>query len=167
MDGSSSDRIWEIIVKKNYLDELSSVKFFVQLCRSIDHDPTFQQVWDKTSKIVGDTVTFEQALNSVMEKEQSLIIKAFAKVKCDESSSDDVWCLMMKEAEKDNIDILAAFKIYILYYRDIKNDKVFQAIMHTLDIVIDDMNCNEALDFAVQNNKSIILKSIKKARKEW
>ena len=59
---------------------------------------------------------------------------------------------------------MTAFKVYILYYRALKSDMVFQAIMKTLDITADVMDFNAALDFAVQTNKSLILKAIAKTR---
>ena len=71
---------------------------------------------------------------------------------------------MLQEAENDNVDDLEAFKIYILYYRGIKRDKVFQAIMETLEIATQaGMTFNEGLNFAVQDKKSFILKAIGKS----
>ena len=63
--------------------------------------------------------------------------------------------------------MLETFKIYLLYYHSVKHDKVFQAIMKTLEIAIGfKMNFEEALDFAIQNNKSLITWALAKARNE-
>ena len=170
-DDEMHEKIWEIIALKNYLDELSSVKFFTRLCQNIDHDHTFQRVWNKTQALVDDAVTFKQALDKTIEKEKSLIYRAFANAKEEKCSSGgdegDIWCLMLQEIEEDNFDELDAFKMYILYYQSIKRDNVFRAIMKTLVLVRGDMDFEEALNFAVERNKSLILQAIKKARKEW
>ena len=52
VDGSSSGedyddpavhkKIWGIIAHNDYYDELSSLKFFIRLRQSIEHDETFQ-----------------------------------------------------------------------------------------------------------------------------
>ena len=64
----------------------------------------------------------------------------------------------------DNVDVLEAFKIYILYYQGIRKDKVFQAIMETLEITTKaGLTFNEALNFAVQDKKSLILKALSKS----
>ena len=70
---------------------------------------------------------------------------------------------MLQEAEDDNVDVLEAFKMYILYYRCLKHDKVFQAIAKTLNLVREDgINFEQALNFAVQENKSLILQRLSK-----
>ena len=109
-------------------------------------------------------LTFKEALDTIIEKEKSLIHRAFANAKECESNGDDVWCSMLQEAENDTVDVLEAFKIYILYYQGIKSDNVFQAIMKTLEIATKSgMNFDEALNFAVQDKKSLILKAIRKS----
>ena len=80
---------------------------------------------------------------------------------------NDVWCSMLQEAQDDNVDVLVAFKIYVLYYQSIKRDKVFQAIMKTLDTITEnDDDFDFALDFAIQNKKTLISKEISRARNE-
>ena len=69
------EKIWEIIAQKNYLDELSAVKYFCRLRLSIDHDQTFQRVMDKTTQELRDNdaenLTFNDALDKTIENEKS------------------------------------------------------------------------------------------------
>ena len=106
------------------------MKFFVQLRHSIDQDETFQLVLNKIQTLIDNVeiLTFKEALNNIIEKEKSRIIQAFANAKeCetnDDDGDDDVWCSMINEAENDNVGILEAFKIYVLYYQGIKKEKI-------------------------------------------
>ena len=135
---------------------------------------------NKTQALVDDAedLTFKDALDKTIEKEKRLIYQAFANAKeekCESSNNNNggdedttnVWCLMLQEIEEDNFDVLEAFKIYMLHYHSVKHDKVFQAIMKTLEIAIGvDTNFEEALDWTVQNNKSLITWALAKARNE-
>ena len=80
-DGSSSgedhddkavhDKIWGIIAHNNYIDELSSLKFFVRLRQSIDHDETFQRVIKRIRILLlrddAEHLTFNEALDKIIE----------------------------------------------------------------------------------------------------
>ena len=69
-DDQIDDKIWEIIAQNNYLDELSSLKFFVQLQHSIDQDVTFQLVLNKVRALVDNVehLSFKEALDTIIEK---------------------------------------------------------------------------------------------------
>ena len=133
-----------IIDHNDYYDELSSLKFFVRLRQSIEHDETFQQVIKRTRALLlrdGDEhlTTFNEALDKIIENEKSLIYQSFVnntkEEKCDgndhqapSNSEDDkvcatnsVWCLMLKEIKEENLDVLEVFKLYIIYYLNIKS----------------------------------------------
>ena len=117
-------------------------------------------------------IWLNEALDKVIEKEKSLIYRSFADTtkdeKCDGGDGGtNVWWLMLKEIEEDNLDVLEAFKIYILYYLNIKCDKVFRAIMKTLVLARegDGMNFEEALDFAVNTNRYLISQAITKVKR--
>ena len=89
------------------------MNFFARLLQSIDHDQTFQRVWNKTQSLVGDAedLTFEEALDTVMEKEKSLIYQAFGNVKGEECESSDtnVWFLILQETEDNNVNVFGNF----------------------------------------------------------
>ena len=78
-----------------------------------------------------------------------------------------VWCLMLKEIEEDNLDVLEVFKLYIIYYLNIKSDKVFKAVLKTLISAREDdgMNFEEAFDFAVNMNRYRISQAITTAKR--
>ena len=121
-------------------------------------------MWNKTQTVVDDAedLTFEKALDKTIEKEKPLIYRAFANAK-ELCENENVWCLMLQEAEDDNVDVLEAFNMYIQYYRCLKYDKVFQAITKTLNLVRENgINFEQALNFAVQENKSLILQRLSK-----
>ena len=197
-DGSSSgedhddkavhDKIWGIIAHNNYIDELSSLKFFVRLRQSIDHDETFQRVIKRTRTLLlrddTDHLTFNEELDKIIENEKSLIYRSFTNTttkegKCSgddapsnseggEGGATSVWCLMLKELEEeDNLDVLETFKLYIIYYLNIKSDKVFKAILETLLLAIKDdgLNFEDALDFAINTNRFRISQAIRKVKR--
>ena len=114
-DGSSGEdddqmdkKIWEIIAQKCRPydhDKLSSLKLFVRLRQSIDHDQTFKRMLNKTRALVdgAEDLTFKEALAKTIEKEKRLIYQAFANTKEDKCESSNnggdegtanVWCLM-------------------------------------------------------------------------
>ena len=69
----------------------------------------------------------------------------------------------MQEADDNNVDVLEAFKMYIQYYRCLKHDKVFKAITKTLNSAREEgINFEQALNFAVKENKSLILQTLPK-----
>ena len=72
--------------------------------------------------------------------------------------TSSVWCLMLKEIKEDNLDVLEVFKLYIIYYLNIKSDKVFKAILETLLSAIKDdgLNFKDELDFAINTNRFLI-----------
>ena len=73
----------------------------------------------------------------------------------------NVWCLMLKEIEEDNLDVLEVFKLYIIYYLNIKSDKIFKAILKTLVLARED----EKMDFAVNMNRYSISQAITKVKR--
>ena len=48
------------------------------------------------------------------------IYYGFEKTECD-PNDENVWCLMLKEAENNNVDVLETFKIEMLFYQSITN----------------------------------------------
>ena len=195
-DDEMDAKIWRIVGCKSChegCDELSSFKFFVRLRQNIDHDETFQKVL-KTARAIRESecLTFKEALDKAIEKRKSLIFRAFAKAREESSSGDEnssndedtnrwctdrvhVWHLILQEVEDENRDLLENFETYILYYRSLKRDKVYQVVMKTLELARGvGMSFNEALDFAVKNSKLLITRTVAKAKgeakrlgKEW
>ena len=114
-DPAIHEKIWRIISHNDYYDELSSLKFFVRLRQAIEHDQTFQRVIKRTRALLlrddgGEHLTFNDALDKIVEDEKSLIYKSFVdNTKEEKCASDDqapsnsendvtssVWCLILK-----------------------------------------------------------------------
>ena len=127
-------------------------------------------------------MTFNEALDKIIENEKSLIYRSFTNNTKEENCGDDapsnsedgeigatssVWCLMLKEIEENNLDVLEVFKLYIIYYLNIKSDKVFKAILGTLLSAREDdgLNFEDALDFAINTNRYRISQAITKVKR--
>jgi len=84
-----------------------------------------------------------------------------------EASQDDegtlgIWEIMSRECEETGLSIHEIFKYKILFLRAIKKDKTHKSVMETLQRVRDeeDMDFEEALDFAVEKRRFLINRQI-------
>ena len=80
----------------------------------------------------------------------------------------DVWRVILKEAHRDNESYLQAFKNNVKFCRSFDNDITVQTVIKTMDkgIEDEDMNFDEALDYATDKRKFLIEKVIENAEKE-
>ena len=78
-----------------------------------------------------------------------------------------VWCLMLNEIKEDDLEVLEVFKLYIIYYLNIKSDKIFKAILETLLSAIKDdgLDFEDALNFAINTNRFHISQAIRKVKR--
>ena len=86
---------------------MSSLTFFARLRQSIDRDQTFQRVIKRTRTLLlrdnTENLTFNEALDKIVENQKSLIYRSFTNTtkdeKCDDPSNikggedTNVWCL--------------------------------------------------------------------------
>ena len=86
-----------------------------------------------------------------------------------ELSSDeeevDVWKVITDEADDDDGGVLEAFKRNVLFCRSLKRDETYKAVISTLQNAKnnDDMDFEEALDYAVDKRKFLINRSANEA----
>ena len=75
----------------------------------------------------------------------------------------DVWKVISGEADEEEGGVLESFKRNVLFYRSLKRDETYQAVINTLEKAKDDdeMDFEEALDYAVDKRKFIIYRSAK------
>ena len=80
----------------------------------------------------------------------------------EEGTDLDVWMMMKNEAQQSNMTILELYKENILFHRRLKRSTIHQAIMKTMNRVKeeDDMSFSEALDYAIDKRKFLILQSV-------
>ena len=77
------------------------------------------------------------------------------------------WCLILEDAENGNRDVLESFKKYILLCRRLKRDETYKTVMQTVKTAIDDgLDVDDALDFAVDRRKFLILRTAAGAKRE-
>jgi len=77
----------------------------------------------------------------------------------------DVWKVITDEADEEDGGVLESFKRNVLFCRSLKRDETYQAVINTLEKAKDDdeMDFEEALDYAVDKRKFIIYRSAKEA----
>ena len=81
----------------------------------------------------------------------------------------DVWTYIREEArQNDNGNVLESFKRLVLFYRSLENDETYQAVNETLGKAREEeqMDFLEALDYAVDKRKFLILRSAKESEQE-
>ena len=77
----------------------------------------------------------------------------------------DVWKVITDEADDDDGGVLEAFKRNVLFCRSLKRDETYKAVISTLENAKnnDDMDFEEALDYAVDKRKFLINRSANEA----
>ena len=89
----------------------------------------------------------------------------------DSESTDngEIWKELYDDAVKFNVDILEIVASYIRLCQTLKHDAVYESVMETVEYAIDidkEKNFDDALDFAVQKRKFLILQAFGKAKME-
>ena len=79
----------------------------------------------------------------------------------------DVWPSMREEVDEDE-NILQVFKRKFLYNRSFENDAVVTAVIATMQKAQreDDMDMQEALDYAIEKRKYLIIRQAKNDKEE-
>ena len=74
----------------------------------------------------------------------------------------DIWKLTTDESEYRELSIAELYKEKVLFSKSLKKDNTHKAIMHTLQKAQEeeDMDFNEALDYAVDKRKFLIQRKI-------
>ena len=78
----------------------------------------------------------------------------------------DVWKVIADEAAEDDGDVVESYKRNVKLCRSLKHDETHQQVMKSLKRARDgeDMGFDEALDFAADKSKFLILKVVKTTR---
>ena len=90
----------------------------------------------------------------------------------EESQGDEetfnIWETMFDECEENGLSIHEIYKYKILFLRAMKKDKTHKSVMQTLQKVRDeeDMDFEEALDFAVEKRRFLINRQIPLSNEE-
>ena len=78
----------------------------------------------------------------------------------------DVWKVIADEAAEDDGDVVESYKRNVKFCRSLKHDETHQQVMKSLKRARDDedMDFDEALDYAADKRKFLILKVAKTTR---
>ncbi len=122
----------------------------------------------------------DEELNETIEQSESEIsLQNESNGSSDESEGEgeetmDVWPIIAEEAAHYEGNVLEAYKQNVLFCRGLKNDEIHQKVMGTLKRATDeeeDMDFEEALDYAIDKRKYAILKVVQEAHdhneEEW
>ena len=82
------------------------------------------------------------------------------------SSNSFIWKYILEESEKDQETPMETYKLTVKLYHLLKNDQTHKSIMETVQKARDeeDMDFNEALDYAVDKRKFLIQRKIKEVK---
>ena len=107
----------------------------------------------ETESMISDTASISSEEEDELEDEES-------------EENKEVWLGIAEEAKDYNGDMLEAFKAVVLYTRKLRRNPTYEKIMETCRKAKDEdgMSFNEALNYAIEKRKYIILKAVEKAK---